>query len=155
MTNATEYLQFIPPPAPEAIPARATAFSVAKMQIGYLFHLVVGVEVLVGALLSGRPLRPSRAYADRRGRRPTSSCSNCICRRWELSSRSWCSRSFAQRTLGALGQAVDVAPDFALREARDVVGEHELDRVFDDHSHRETARRPVQEAYAHADRNRS
>jgi uncharacterized membrane protein YphA (DoxX/SURF4 family) len=44
-------LQFIAPPPPEAIPAGAAAFSAAMMQTGYLFQLVVGVEVLAGALL--------------------------------------------------------------------------------------------------------
>ena len=45
------FLQFIPPPPPEAFPAGAAAFSGAMMQTGYLLQLVAGVEVLVGALL--------------------------------------------------------------------------------------------------------
>ncbi|MDP3072980.1 MAG: DoxX family protein [Opitutaceae bacterium] len=42
---------FIPAPPPEQLPAGLVAFSTAMMNTGYLFQLVKGTEVLVGALL--------------------------------------------------------------------------------------------------------
>ena len=45
------FLEFIPPPAPETIPAGAMAFSVAMMKTGYLIQLLKGVEVVVGLML--------------------------------------------------------------------------------------------------------
>ncbi len=44
------FLNFIPPPA-EGLPEAAVAFSAALMKSGYLFQLIKGTEVLVGALL--------------------------------------------------------------------------------------------------------
>ena len=44
------FLNFIPPPT-EAQPEGAVAFSLAMMKSGYLFQLVKGTEVVVGALL--------------------------------------------------------------------------------------------------------
>jgi uncharacterized membrane protein YphA (DoxX/SURF4 family) len=41
----------VPPPPPETLPPKLVAFSAAMMNTGYLFHLVKGTEVLVGALL--------------------------------------------------------------------------------------------------------
>lgn len=45
------FLNFIPPPPPESMPAALVAFSEAMMKTGYLLQLVKGTEVLVGALL--------------------------------------------------------------------------------------------------------
>ena len=45
------FLNFIPPPPKEDLPVNLAAFSEAMMQTGYLFQLVKGTEVLVGALL--------------------------------------------------------------------------------------------------------
>jgi uncharacterized membrane protein YphA (DoxX/SURF4 family) len=45
------FLNFIPPPPPESMPAALAAFSEAMMKTGYLLQLVKGTEVLVGVLL--------------------------------------------------------------------------------------------------------
>ena len=45
------FLNFIPPPPPESLPAGLVDFSAAMLKTGYLFQLVKGTEVLVGALL--------------------------------------------------------------------------------------------------------
>lgn len=45
------FLNFIPPPPKDALPAGLLAFSEAMMKTGYLFQLVKGTEVLAGALL--------------------------------------------------------------------------------------------------------
>ena len=45
------FLNFIPTPPPESMPAGLVAFSEAMMKTGYLLKLVKGTEVLVGALL--------------------------------------------------------------------------------------------------------
>jgi uncharacterized membrane protein YphA (DoxX/SURF4 family) len=45
------FLNFIPPPPPDQLPAALMAFSEAMMKTGYLFQLVKGTEVLMGALL--------------------------------------------------------------------------------------------------------
>ncbi len=45
------FLNFIPTPPKESMPAGLVAFSEAMMKTGYLFQLVKGTEVLVGALL--------------------------------------------------------------------------------------------------------
>jgi uncharacterized membrane protein YphA (DoxX/SURF4 family) len=44
------FLNFIPPPT-EPLPEAAVAFSTALAKSGYLFQLIKGTEVLVGALL--------------------------------------------------------------------------------------------------------
>lgn len=44
-------LNLIPPPPKESLPAALVAFSEALMKTGYLFQLIKGTEVLVGALL--------------------------------------------------------------------------------------------------------
>ena len=44
-------LNLMPPPPPESLPPKLVAFSTAMMNTGYLFQLVKGTEVLVGALL--------------------------------------------------------------------------------------------------------
>lgn len=45
------FLNFMPPPPKETLPAALVAFSEAMINTGYLFALVKGTEVLVGALL--------------------------------------------------------------------------------------------------------
>jgi uncharacterized membrane protein YphA (DoxX/SURF4 family) len=45
------FLNFIPPPPKDTLPAGLLAFSEAMMKTGYLFQLIKGTEVLVGALL--------------------------------------------------------------------------------------------------------
>ena len=45
------FLNFIPQPPKESMPAGLVAFSEAMMKTGYLFQLIKGTEVLVGALL--------------------------------------------------------------------------------------------------------
>jgi uncharacterized membrane protein YphA (DoxX/SURF4 family) len=45
------FLNFIPPPPPDAMPEASMAFAGAMMKTGYLFQLVKGTEVLVGVLL--------------------------------------------------------------------------------------------------------
>ncbi len=45
------FLNFIPPPPPEALPPKLVAFSQAMMDSGYLMSLVKGTEVVVGLLL--------------------------------------------------------------------------------------------------------
>ena len=45
------FLNFIPPPPKEAMPAGLAAFSEAMMKTGYLFQLLKGTEVFVGLLL--------------------------------------------------------------------------------------------------------
>ena len=45
------FLNFIPQPPKESLPAALMAFSEAMMKTGYLFQLIKGTEVLVGALL--------------------------------------------------------------------------------------------------------
>lgn len=45
------FLNFIPTPPKDAMPAGLVAFSEAMMKTGYLFQLVKGTEVIVGLLL--------------------------------------------------------------------------------------------------------
>ncbi len=45
------FLNFIPPPPKESLPAGLVDFSAAMMKTGYLFQLVKGTEVLMGLLL--------------------------------------------------------------------------------------------------------
>jgi uncharacterized membrane protein YphA (DoxX/SURF4 family) len=45
------FLHFIPQPGADAMPAGAMAFADAMMKTGYLFQLVKGTELIVGALL--------------------------------------------------------------------------------------------------------
>lgn len=45
------FLNFMPPPPPETLPADSVAFSEALVKSGYLFQLIKGTEVLVGVLL--------------------------------------------------------------------------------------------------------
>ena len=45
------FLNFIPTPPKESMPAGLVAFSAAMMNTGFLFQLVKGTEVVVGALL--------------------------------------------------------------------------------------------------------
>ena len=45
------FLNFIPPPPPETMPAGALAFGTALMNTGYMIPLIKGSEVLCGALL--------------------------------------------------------------------------------------------------------
>jgi uncharacterized membrane protein YphA (DoxX/SURF4 family) len=45
------FLNFIPPPPADAMPEGAVALGGALMKSGYLFQLVKGTEVIVGALL--------------------------------------------------------------------------------------------------------
>lgn len=45
------FLNFLPPPPKESLPAGLVAFSEAMMKTGFLFQLVKGTEVIVGALL--------------------------------------------------------------------------------------------------------
>ena len=45
------FLQFVPRPDPSTMPAGSVAFGSAMMATGYLFQLVKGTEVVVGALL--------------------------------------------------------------------------------------------------------
>ena len=44
-------LNLMPPPPPETLPPKLVAFSTAMMNTGFLFQLVKGTEVVVGALL--------------------------------------------------------------------------------------------------------
>jgi uncharacterized membrane protein YphA (DoxX/SURF4 family) len=44
-------LNLAPPPPPETLPPKLVAFSTAMMNTGFLFQLVKGTEVIVGALL--------------------------------------------------------------------------------------------------------
>jgi uncharacterized membrane protein YphA (DoxX/SURF4 family) len=44
-------LNLMPPPPPETLPPKLVAFSTAMMNTGFLFQLVKGTEVIVGALL--------------------------------------------------------------------------------------------------------
>jgi uncharacterized membrane protein YphA (DoxX/SURF4 family) len=44
------FINFMPPPPPN-VPEAAMAFGAAMMKTGYLFQLIKGTEVLVGALL--------------------------------------------------------------------------------------------------------
>jgi uncharacterized membrane protein YphA (DoxX/SURF4 family) len=45
------FLHFIPPPDPDSIPPAAMSFGSALAASGYLFQLIKGTEVVVGALL--------------------------------------------------------------------------------------------------------
>jgi uncharacterized membrane protein YphA (DoxX/SURF4 family) len=45
------FLNFIPPPAPDAMPPGAMAFAGALFQAGYMLPLVAGTQLLAGALL--------------------------------------------------------------------------------------------------------
>jgi uncharacterized membrane protein YphA (DoxX/SURF4 family) len=45
------FLHFIPQPDPSTMPAGCVAFAGALMKTGYMFQLIKGTEVLVGALL--------------------------------------------------------------------------------------------------------
>ncbi len=45
------FLHFFPRPAPESLPQGAAALGAAFMASGYMFPLIKGTEVLVGALL--------------------------------------------------------------------------------------------------------
>lgn len=49
--GADGFLHFIPAPAPSSIPPAALSFGSALAASGYLFQLIKGTEVVVGALL--------------------------------------------------------------------------------------------------------